>query len=113
MKTLWFRLAIIMVSVSLVCGCGSSGPDTGASSTTLELVERQVLSATIAAEGEVDWYHFNAVETNRTLTVNCASAYRNSPVDFMLTVFEEDEQGDLELIFGKAHRKMPLKPPIS
>jgi hypothetical protein len=91
-----------MVCVLLVCGCGTSDPGTGASSTTLELAERQVLSATIAAEGEVDWYHFNAVETNRTLTVNCTSAYRNSPVDFMLTVFEKDEQGNLELIFGES-----------
>ena len=104
MKTLWVRLSIIMVSVLLACGCGSSGPgtDTGGSSTTRELLESEPLSGTITTEGEVDWYHFNAVETNRTLTVNCASAYRNSPVDFMLTVFERDGQGNMELIFGKS-----------
>ena len=102
MKTLCVGISIIMVFALIFGGCASDDSENSTSPSTRELLESEIVSGTIAMEGEVDWYSFNAVETNRTLTVNCKSAYRNSPIDFMVTVYERDAQGDLVLIFGKS-----------
>ncbi|MBN1832626.1 MAG: hypothetical protein JW896_11000 [Deltaproteobacteria bacterium] len=102
MKTLCVGISILMVCVLLICGCATDESQESTSPSTRELFEMETVSGTIATEGEVDWYSFNAVETNRTLTVSCNSRYGNSPVDFMITVYERDAQGDFVLIFGKS-----------
>lgn len=102
MKNLCVVISILMVCALFLCGCASDESESSTSPSTRELLEMETVSGTIATEGEVDWYSFNAVETNRTLTVSCNSTYRNSPVDFMITVYERDAQGDLVLIFGKS-----------
>ncbi len=67
-----------------------------------ELTADQTLTDTIEAEGEVDWYRFRAVEVNQTLAINCTGTYHNAPVDFMMTVYEQNGSGELVPLFGKS-----------
>ena len=69
MKNLLFLIATVLF-LSLVSCSGSSDPSGEA---TRELTLRQTLSGSIATPGEVDWYHYRAVEANNILQVNCSS----------------------------------------
>ena len=68
----------------------------------MAMQQDETITGEIAQVGEVDWYEFEAVEANRTLTVSCSSTYTDSPVDFMLTVYEKDANGNLVTVFGKS-----------
>jgi hypothetical protein len=99
------RLCYLLLIVWGLAACGVStenAQNTDGSSSMRSLQEDETLAATIATVGEVDWYDFNAVEANRTLTVSCTSAYTNSPVDFMVTAYEKDADGNLVTIFGES-----------
>jgi hypothetical protein len=95
---------LLMACVLVACGGGSSGTESpGGNSPSVTLQQDETVTGEIAQVGEVDWYEFDAVETQRTLTVSCNSTYTDSPVDFMLTVYEKDEEtGNLETVFGKS-----------
>ena len=84
------------------CGGGSGGSESNSGSSMRSLQQDESVTGTIAQVGEVDWYEFNAVEHDRTLTVSCTSAYTQSPVDFMLTVYEKDQNGNMLPIFGQS-----------
>lgn len=95
---------LLLMSLALVaCGGGSGDPGTtGGSTSPNALQQDEPLTGEISQVGEVDWYEFDAVEANRTLTVSCTSTHTDSPVDFMLTVYEKDDDGNLVTIFGKS-----------
>jgi hypothetical protein len=94
---------LLMAWVLVACGGGSSDTQsTGGSSSSVALQQDEAVTGEIAQVGEVDWYEFDAVEANRTLTVSCSSTYTDSPVDFMLTVYEKDANGNLITVFGKS-----------
>jgi hypothetical protein len=92
---------LLIVCGLVACGGGSGDSENNDSNSSMRsLSQDETVAGTIAKDGEVDWYDFNAVEANRTLTVSCTSAYTNSPVDFMVTVYEKDANGNLVTIFG-------------
>ena len=95
---------LLMAWALVACGGGSgdSGSTGGGSSSPIALQQDEPVTGEIAQVGEVDWYEFDAVEANRTLTVSCTSTYTDSPVDFMLTVYEKDDNGNLVTVFGKS-----------
>jgi hypothetical protein len=94
---------LLMAWVLVACGGGSGDTEsTGGSSSSIALQQDESVTGEIAQVGEVDWYEFDAVEANRTLTVSCSSTYTDSPVDFMLTVYEKDADGNMVSIFGKS-----------
>ena len=93
---------LLMAWALVACGSGSGDTEsTGGSSSSIALQQDEAVTGEIAQVGEVDWYEFDAVESNRTLTVSCSSTYTDSPVDFMLTVYEEKD-GKLDTVFGKS-----------
>ncbi len=98
------RICCLLLIVWGLAACGGGSGDSGSSDATAmrSLQQDETVTGTIATDAEVDWYEFNAVESNRTLTVSCTSAYTNSPVDFMLTVYEKDADGNLVTVFGKS-----------
>jgi hypothetical protein len=94
---------LLMVWALVACSSGSGDPgSTDGSTSSLTLQQDESVTGEISQVGEVDWYEFEAVEANRTLTVSCSSAYTDSPVDFMLTVYEKDDNGNLVTVFGKS-----------
>ncbi|MGA1791230.1 MAG: hypothetical protein ACMUIM_07075, partial [bacterium] len=58
-----------------------------------ELALRQRVSGAISAPGEVDWYHYRAVEANNLLLVNCSSNTSRSDVELLVTVYQENPEG--------------------
>ena len=58
-----------------------------------ELSLRQRVSGAISAPGEVDWYHYRAVEANNLLQVNCSSNTSRSDVELLVTVYQENPEG--------------------
>jgi hypothetical protein len=98
------RICCLLLIVWGLAACGGGSGDSGSTDgpAMRSLQQDETVSGTIAKVGEVDWYDFNAVEANRTLTVSCTSAYTNSPVDFMLTVYEKDANGNMVTVFGKS-----------
>lgn len=103
MKKYCLVLLILLGLMGLYgCGAGSSESDDEGSSGIRELTENETVTADIETEGDVDWYSFNAVEVNRTLSVNCSGTYGNSPVDFMMTIYEQDDDGNMVPLFGRS-----------
>lgn len=98
------RICCLLLIVWGLAACGGGSGDSGSSdvSTMRSLQQDETVTGSVATVGEVDWYEFNAVEANRTLTVSCTSAYTNSPVDFMLTVYEKDANGNMVTVFGQS-----------
>jgi hypothetical protein len=99
------KVCCLLLMAWIIAGCGGGSGDsgsTGGSSASTALQQDEAVTGEIAKVGEVDWYDFNAVEANRTLTVSCNSTYTDSPVDFMLTVYEKDANGNLVTVFGKS-----------
>jgi hypothetical protein len=95
---------LLMAWALVACGGGGTADteSTNSSSSAMAMQQDATITGEIAQVGEVDWYEFEAVEANRTLTVSCSSTYTDSPVDFMLTVYEKDENGNLITVFGKS-----------
>jgi len=50
--------------------------------------------------GDVKWYHFRAVETNRVLQVRCMSDTLRPDVDLLVTLYQQDGQGERTVIYG-------------
>ncbi|MFZ1984681.1 MAG: hypothetical protein WAU91_09735 [Desulfatitalea sp.] len=102
MKKFLFFGIVLLVSGLLACGGGSSESSDDSSSSMRELQLDETVTDSIAEVGEVDWYHYNAVEANRTLTVSCDGTQGHAMVDFMLTVYERNAAGEMVPIFGKS-----------
>ena len=92
------RLCLLLVFWMGLAACSSQDEPSGSGMTELSLSERS--SGTIAEVGEVDWYHFNAIEANNVLQINCNGESYNPPVDFLVQVYERDPEGKLVRIWG-------------
>jgi len=85
----------ICMAVSLLfIACGPGPDELDSSSGTVELSLNTTVAGSIADQGEVDWYHYQAVEANNVLQVNCSSNTYRPDVDLLVTVYEEDENGE-------------------
>ncbi len=100
MKKLCFVIWLFMLSAIAACGGGTSENGTPAEPAVRELQIGETASAMIETKGDVDTYHFRAAETNRFLNINCREATSGSPVDLLVTVFEETN-GQRVRLFGK------------
>jgi hypothetical protein len=78
----------------LVSCSGFNDSSSGGESAVGELSLGRTLSGTISSTGEVDWYHFRAVEANNVLQIRCTSETLRPDVDLLVTVFQEDGDGN-------------------
>jgi len=92
MKRSNFYISILFLFFLSCNGVGESSRDEGAG--FQEIAIRQRMSGTISTEGEVDWYHFRAVEANTILQVRCSSETIRPDVDLLVTVYQLDSQGN-------------------
>ena len=90
MKRIYFFIPVLL---SLFSCSGSNGSSAGDAAVS-ELSLGRSLSGTISSEGEVNWYHFRAVEANNVLQIRCTSETLRPDVDLLVTVFQEDEEGN-------------------
>ncbi|MGA1868507.1 MAG: hypothetical protein ACMUJM_08155 [bacterium] len=65
-----------------------------------ELALNRTVSGTISREGEVDWYHYQAVEANNILQINCSSNTMRPDVDLLVTVYEENTSGTRRRLYA-------------
>ncbi len=91
-------LLILMGGCLMACS-GGSGSSSGAGSATELSLNARTFGA-IEAVAEVDWYHYQAVETNNVLEIQCSGETANPTVDFLAAVYEKNDDGDLVRIWG-------------
>lgn len=102
------KICFLLLIVFCFAACGGGGDDSGnGDSQTRELALDETASDKIDEVGEVHMYHFYADtdDSGRTLSVNLSGTHRNSPVDFMLTIYRKDDDGNLSAIFGESARE--------
>ncbi len=92
MKSIHIFISMVISLLIVSCGLAPDTPDI--STGTVELSLNDSVTGSIAAPGEVDWYHYQAVEANNILQVNCSSNTYRPDVDLLVTVYEEDENGE-------------------
>ncbi len=91
MKKLYFLFpGLLLLFVSCSASDSSNSDETGMTELTLG----QSVSGAISTEGEVDWYHYRANEANSILQVKCSSNTYRPDVDLLVTVYEEDNDGN-------------------
>jgi hypothetical protein len=92
---------IIPFLLLLAASCSSGSSDgSGAGAGAEELKLRTRTTGAISSVGDVKWYHFRAVETNRVLQVRCTSDTLRPDVDLLVTVYQQNSQGERSVIYG-------------
>ena len=87
------RSAIIIIA-ALMLGACIGGSDSDDSSNIIEMVPNKSITGQISTVSEVDWYHYRAVEANSLLRVSCSGENMRPEVDFLITVYEENADGE-------------------
>ena len=88
------RLGLLIALAIFFGGCWGSGSSSDDGATVTELSLNRSVQGNIATAGEVDWYHFRVVEANNILKVTCTGNHMRPEVDVLVTVYEEDEDGN-------------------
>ena len=88
------KLGLLITLVIFFGGCAGSGSDSDDADTVTELSLNRSVQGNISATGEVDWYHFRVVEANNILKVTCSGNHMRPEVDVLVTVYEEDTNGN-------------------
>ncbi len=92
-RTLWIALGLALGACS---GAGTGGDEGGIT----ELALRRTVTGTIGTVGEVDWYHYRAVEANNVLRIRCTSETLRPDVDLAVAVYEGDGRGGRVRLYG-------------
>jgi len=90
----------MVLAGALLAGCSSGGSGGDDSGGTRELTLGRTVSDAIETVGNVDWYHFRAVEANNVLQVRCSSSTYRPDVDLLVTVYEVDASGRRTRVYG-------------
>lgn len=101
-------LLLLIIFSLAACSGEDNGDNDGAEMRELALDE--TVNGKIDQTGDVDWYHINLVERDRTLSVNLSGTHQNSPVDFMVTIYERNENGDFVTVFGESAKEDVFAP---
>lgn len=94
-RFLFIAMSAVLIGLT-ACGGGSDSSHSGGSG---ELVVDQSVTGSIGRIGEVDWYHFRAVETNNILEIQLTGPMR-SEVEFMVGVHEEDDSAQKRRLYS-------------
>ncbi|MFH2066193.1 MAG: T9SS type A sorting domain-containing protein [Pseudomonadota bacterium] len=90
----------LLMTFLLFISCSGSDDPAGSSSGLPELVLRQRMAGAISTVGKVDWYYFRAAEANTIMQVRCSSETIRPDVDLLVTVFQQDEQGNRTRLYA-------------
>jgi hypothetical protein len=90
-----------MVLVMLFVACWDSGSNSDDAEIVTELSLNRSVQGNIASAGEVDWYHFRVVEANNILKVSCTGSHMRPEVDVLVTIYEEDEDGNKVRLYAE------------
>jgi hypothetical protein len=104
------KICFILLIVFCFAACGGGGDSGDGEPSIQELTLDETATGKISEVGEVDWYHINVVENDRTLSVNLSGTRQNSPVDFMITIYEKDKNGNMDVIFGESAKEDAFAP---
>lgn len=94
-----YRIYFWMILLLLISCSGSENPSENGSGLP-ELVLRQRMQGSISTVGEVDWYYFRAAEANTVMQVRCSSETIRPDVDLLVTIFQQDEQGNRTRLYA-------------
>jgi hypothetical protein len=90
------KLGMLILILTCVTACGGGGSDDAANrNDSVALAVGEPATGSIKTVGEVDWYHFRAVETNSILQLTCGGEDMLPVVDYLVTVYEEATDGSL------------------
>jgi hypothetical protein len=92
-------ISSLMIFAAVLVSC-SKQPSGSSQATAEELAVGKAVTGTIAEKGEVNWYHFKAVESNNVLQVRCTGETMRPDVEFLVTMYQLDSQGNKVLIYG-------------
>ena len=86
----------------IVLACSGSEGDSylGLGTGVQELTAGKRVTGAINSEGDVDWYHYRAVEANNVLQVRCTSETLRSDVDLLVSLYQLDDNEDKVLIYA-------------
>jgi hypothetical protein len=105
------KISLVLLIIFCFAACGGGGDDGGNNESRMqEITLDETVTGKIDHAGDVDWYHVNLVERDRTLSVNLSGTRQNSPVDFMLTVYEKNASGEMVPIFGESAKEDVFQP---
>ncbi len=100
------KICFVLLTAFCLAACGGGGDNGGDNQARMqEMTLDETVTGKIETTGDVDWYQINLVEYNRTLSVNLQGTRQNSPVDFMLTVYEQNDSGEMVPIFGESAKE--------
>jgi hypothetical protein len=94
-----YKIYFWMILLLLISCSGSENPSENGSGLP-ELVLRQRMQGSISTVGEVDWYYFRAAEANTVMQVRCSSETIRPDVDLLVTIFQQDEQGNRTRLYA-------------
>lgn len=109
-RTMDTKIKVLIAALLFLVACSSDSGDSSGDAGMAELTMGVTETGTIETMGEVDTYSLQVAETNRYLTITCDEKSSGSGVDLMVTVFEEDEDGNRTRLFGK-HKPLDATPP--
>jgi hypothetical protein len=92
-------LSIMMVLAAVLASC-SKQPDGGSQSSAVEIEEGKSVTGTISEKGQVNWYHFRAVESNNVLQVRCTGETMRPDVEFLVTMYQRESNGTMTVLYG-------------
>jgi len=103
------KYTLLCMAIFIAACSGGSGSDSGEPAIR-ELQLGVSESGFIETEGDVDTYRIRAAEANRFMNIACKENSSGSGVDLLLTVFEENPNGQRVRLFGK-HKPQNATPP--
>jgi len=99
---------LLLAAVVFMASCSNEFNDEYLSNGELTL--NQKASGAISSKGEVDWYHYRAVEVNRVLQVKITSETVRPDVDLLATVYQPDDQGNKVRLYAAHERENSVSP---
>jgi hypothetical protein len=96
MKRLIFILPMLLLLVA--CGSGSKGSSDESGARALQANEPA--AGEISKVGDVDWYTYQVTAPDTLLQIFCNSQTLRPDVDLLMSVYEEDADGNKVRLFG-------------
>lgn len=94
------RLIFILPMLLLMVACGSGSKGSSDESGVRALQANEPAAGEISKVGDVDWYTYQVTAPDTLLQIFCNSETLRPDVDLLMTVYEEDADGNKVRLFG-------------